>query len=504
MEDKNNYKQLATIAKDFSLLYIEDNSGLQKQASKIFKKFFPKVFVGQDGEEGLSLYKQHSPDIIVSDIKMPKMNGLEMAKKIKEIDSDARIIITSAFEEKEYLLESIDIGITKYLKKPIPLNELVDALIDVIDKLNEDKDKRLFEHYTKDAFEYQDHILIFIKDDKSLMANKKCLEFFAQENHKIFREFFKNFSKLLLPHENFLYEKDGKNWLETIKEESGKLFNVKLKDSKGKNRHFVLKATKIPDKDGYYILSFDDITELGLLDEENSNLSEEQRKEEDRIKMMSLLHVIKRNKTKVRLYNSYKGLSISNTGTIEEVMSDHIDVKTTYLQQRAVHLEKQTTIESELFPKALECNLENVNFQTQIITLNEFLFAPYLPSMQEHVRVMPESTSEIKVYFHASKLPIKINILDISVDSCNLSFESLPAGLKEKSELLIKVKLGSNTSPLELDIKAQVLKTKEYGHEFRVVTLFELETKKKKLLVDYIAKRQMALIREFKGLENAK
>ena len=504
MEDKNNYKELATIAKDFTLLYIEDNPGLQKQASKIFNKFFPKVHVAQNGEEGLDLYKKYSPDIVVSDIKMPKMSGLEMAKKIKDIDSDACIIITSAFEEKEYLLESINIGITKYLKKPIPLDELVDTLINVIKNLNEDKDKRLFERYTKDAFEYQDHILIFIEHDKSLMANKKCLEFFAQENHKIFREFFQNFSKLLLPHENFLYEKDGKNWLETIKEKSGNLFNVKLKDSKGENRHFVLKATKIPDRDDCYILSFDDITELGLLNEENSNLSEEQRKEEDKIKMMNLLHVIKRNKTKVRLYNSYKGLSISNTGTLEEVMSGHINVKTTYLQQRAVHLEKKTTIESELFPKALECNLENVNFQTQTITLNEFSFVPYLPSMQKHVRVMPEPTSEIEVYFNAMKLPINIQVLDISVDGCNLSFESLPAGLKEKNELSAKVKLGSDASILEFGIKAQVLGIKEYKNEFRVIVTYELETKKKKLLVDYIAKRQMALIREFKGLENAK
>ncbi len=503
MESKNNYKKLAKLAKDFTLLYIEDNSGLQKQASKIFKKFFPKVIVATNGQEGLEFFKKYYPDIIISDIKMPKMNGLDMARKIKEIDNDAQIIITSAFDEKEYLLESIDIGITKYLKKPIPLEELIETLLDVISQQNDKKNRRLFDAYTKDAFEYQDHMLIFIEKDEVLMVNKKCLEFFAQENSKTFKELFKTFSKLLLPHENFLYEKDTQSWLEIIKEQDGKLFNVKLKDTKNKNRHFVLKANKIPDKDNYYILSFDDISELGLLEEDNPNLTDEQKAQEEKIKMINLLHVLKRNKTKIKLYNSYKGLSISNTGIIEEVLSNQIKIKTTYLQQRAIHIDKKTTIESELFSKALECSLVNLNFETQSVVLNNFSFTPFLPSKQKYVRVMPESSSFVDIYFDAIRLSVKIHILDISIEGSKLSFNSLPAGLKENSELILKLRLGSKTSPLNMDVKAEVLKIEEHKDEFIVIVVFKLESESKKLLIDYIAKRQMALIREFKGLQNA-
>ena len=501
MENKNSYKELAKLAKDISLLYVEDNSGLQKQAGKIFKKFFANVIVAKDGEEGLELFKKFYPNIVISDIKMPKMNGLEMAKKIKDIDSDIKIIITSAFDEKDYLLKSIDVGIDKYLKKPIPLEEMIETLLYVIGQINDGQNKRLFEIYTKDAFEHQEHMLILIEKDKVLIVNKKCLEFFSQENSKMFGAFFPKFSELLLPHENFLYEKDGQSWLESIKEENGRLFNVKLKDSKGENRHFVLKANKIPDKDDYYILSFDDITELGLLREENPNLSKEERIQEEKLKMINLLHVLKRNKSEIRLYNSYKGLSISNTGTIEEVTADEIKIKTTYLQQRAIHIDKKTTIESELFPEALECELASVNFETQIVVLKNFLFTSYLPSKQKYVRVMPESNSSVEVYFNAIRLTTQIEIVDISVEGCNLSFKSLPAGLKEKSELILKLKLGSEKSPLVADVKADVLKILEKIDEFRVIVTFELELGIKKLLIDYIAKRQMALIREFKGLQ---
>ncbi len=499
MEDKNNYKKLARLAKDITLLYVEDNSGLQKQAGKIFQKFFTNVFIAKDGEEGMEFFKKFDPDIVVSDIKMPKMNGLDMAKKIKDIDSDVRIIITSAFDEKDYLLDSINIGISRYLKKPIPIDTLIDTLVEVAEEIYRDKSKRLFEIYTKDAFEHQDHILILLENDEVLVANKKCLEFFSQENNKAFAQFFKGFSKVLLPHENFLYQKDGQDWLEIAKEQSGKLFNVKIKDSKDKNRHFVLKVSKIPNRDNYYILSFDDITDLGLLEEDNSNLSEDEQK----IKMINLLHVLKRNKSKIRLYNSYKGLSISNTGTIEEVTAEEIKIKTTYLQQRAIHIDKKTTIESELFPKALECKLVSVNFETQIVVLNDFSFIPYLPSEQRYVRVMPESSSSVNIYFNAIKITTPIKIIDISVEGCNLSLESLPAGLKQKGELVLKLKLGTEKSPLALETKAEVLKISELENEFRVIVTFQLEQGAKKLLIDYIAKRQMALIREFKGLQNA-
>ncbi len=341
MENWNNYKKLALLAKGITLLYVEDNSGLQKQAGKIFKKFFTNVIVAKDGEEGLRLFRKFYPDIVISDIKMPKMNGLKMVKKIKELDRNTRIIITSAFDEKEYLVESINIGVNRYLKKPIPIDILIDTLIEVIEEIGSNKNERLFEIYTKNAFEYQDHILILVENDKVLVVNKKCLEFFSQENSKAFAQFFRDFSKVLLPHENFLYEKDNQSWLEAVKEQNRKLFNVKIKDPEGRNRHFVLKANKILDKIDHYILSFDDITELGLLEEDDPNLCESDRIEEEKTKMISLLYVLKRNRSKIRLYNSYKGLSISNTATIEEITAEEIKIKTTYLQQRAIHIDKK-------------------------------------------------------------------------------------------------------------------------------------------------------------------
>jgi len=496
MEEKNSYKKLALLAKEFDLLYVEDNLGLQKQAAKIFKKFFKNVMIAKDAEEGLELFRKYAPKIIISDIKMPKMNGLDMSAKIKSLQNDTKIVITSAFDEKEYLLKAIDIGISKYLKKPIPIGELVEALIEIINQINNENNRKLFDTYVKDTFEHQDIMLILIRNDEVLVANKKCLDFFGQEGLEEFKEFFKEFFENLLPYKDFLSDK---NWLTTVKQNSNKLFNTKIKD-----RHFILKSTKIPQSDDYYILSFDDITELGLLEEENPNLSTEKRTQEERLKMINLLHVIKRNSSRIRLFNSYKGLSISNTASIEEVMENQIKIKTTYLQQRAIHIDKKTTIESELLPKAVECDMLSINFETQIVELNNFHYIPTLPSNQKFVRVMPESNSIVEVYCDAQKLTMDLHIIDISLEGCNISLKSLPAGLKIGSELLFKLKLGVDKSPLKLDTNGRVSRIKELKDEFRVVTMFELKTDEKKQLVDYIARRQMALIREFKGLQNAR
>lgn len=277
MSGSGDFRRLKELALGMSLLYVDDNKGLQKQAFKVLKNFFEDVSVAADGEEGVVLYKKKSPDIVITDIKMPKMDGIEMIKRIKDIDSHAHIIIASAFDEKDYLFDAIRFGVSRYLKKPIEVNVLVEALISLIEQINNEKNIKLFEQYSSDIFQYQDLMLILIEENKPLTINKKCMDFFEVESIEEFRGIFKHLDDLFLPQENFLCKKDGVNWLETIKANNGKLYNVKMKDKEGENRHFLLKVSKIPKKENYFILSLDDITELGLLEDNKSEESVKKR-----------------------------------------------------------------------------------------------------------------------------------------------------------------------------------------------------------------------------------
>ncbi|QSZ41281.1 diguanylate cyclase [Sulfurimonas aquatica] len=110
---------------NISLLYVEDDLDVADEVAYFLRKKITTLHLAQNGEEGLELFRKFSPDVIVTDIQMPKMNGLEMIKIIHEENPGMPIIITSAFNEPEMLLKAIDVGVDAYMLKPIHLKELL-------------------------------------------------------------------------------------------------------------------------------------------------------------------------------------------------------------------------------------------------------------------------------------------------------------------------------------------------------------------------------------------
>jgi PAS domain S-box-containing protein len=111
-----------------TILYVEDQPDIRFFLSKILSRHYSKVILAEDGKQGLDSYLEHKPDIIISDIKMPVMDGLSMSSKIKEIDPNAKIILTTAHSDMDYFLQSIDIGINQYIIKPIDREKLYYAI----------------------------------------------------------------------------------------------------------------------------------------------------------------------------------------------------------------------------------------------------------------------------------------------------------------------------------------------------------------------------------------
>lgn len=116
---------------EFKILYIEDDEDTKEEISLFLKPKCDSLYVASDGEEGLELFKKHSFDLIISDVSMPKLNGIKMAQAVREIDSSVPIIFISAYSEVEYLKASLDMRITAYITKPIDL-KLLSTKIDEI------------------------------------------------------------------------------------------------------------------------------------------------------------------------------------------------------------------------------------------------------------------------------------------------------------------------------------------------------------------------------------
>lgn len=115
--------------KKLTLLYVEDEEDIREQLSRFLKRRVGTLYTAANGKEGIEAFRQHHPDLVITDIEMPLMNGLEMAEVIREADGDVPIIVATAFNELKYFMKSIEVGVDKYVMKPVNTDVLMKALI---------------------------------------------------------------------------------------------------------------------------------------------------------------------------------------------------------------------------------------------------------------------------------------------------------------------------------------------------------------------------------------
>ncbi len=121
--------------KTLKLLYVEDDHQTQLATLAILNQLFDHIFVANQGLEGFSLYQENSPDIILTDINMPGMNGLEMIANIRKTDQEIPIIVLSGNDEAEFFIESIQLNVNGYVLKPIEIEMFLNTLEYVVDAL---------------------------------------------------------------------------------------------------------------------------------------------------------------------------------------------------------------------------------------------------------------------------------------------------------------------------------------------------------------------------------
>jgi EAL domain-containing protein (putative c-di-GMP-specific phosphodiesterase class I)/AmiR/NasT family two-component response regulator len=163
---------------DITILYVEDEKHSRRILGLILLDLVKEVFLASNGEEALEIYKEKKIDIILSDISMPIMDGIEMSIKVKEINKNQPIILLTASQNYKYLEKAIEVGVYRYLLKPIlDRKELVFALEEVLDVINEQSNisklldnsfyhpTTLYKAYENNEFEvyYQPQINIITK-----------------------------------------------------------------------------------------------------------------------------------------------------------------------------------------------------------------------------------------------------------------------------------------------------------------------------------------------------
>ena len=158
--------------KNLKVLIVEDEQKLANLIRSSIKELFFKVTTAKDGLDGLKKFKTFKPDIVISDITMPNLDGLLMCQKIKEQNSSIAIIILSAYSQKEMLLQAIDLGISKYFIKPFDIESFIEYLKELSNKINKEKNYKL-----KDGFVFVKKTINLYKDSELVNLTKREKEF---------------------------------------------------------------------------------------------------------------------------------------------------------------------------------------------------------------------------------------------------------------------------------------------------------------------------------------
>lgn len=166
---------MSVALKELSVLLVEDEAKIRDLLAGVMEKVFKKVITAQNGEEGLKKFKKFNPNIVITDILMPIRDGLEMSKDIRAISPETPIVVLSAFNDKDKLMQAIEIGINKYLLKPIDMDELIYA-IETLVKAKIDS-SNLIEIGKNYAFSQTKKVLI--KNGVEIPLTKKELAFIS-------------------------------------------------------------------------------------------------------------------------------------------------------------------------------------------------------------------------------------------------------------------------------------------------------------------------------------
>ncbi len=119
----------------YAILYVEDDKALQATIGEFLERFTPNLLVASSAEEAQKLYRELKPKIILLDINLPGMSGLDFCESIRRVDSTTRFIMTTAYTDKPFLLKAVELGLTRYLVKPMTSDELIGALRKSVEEL---------------------------------------------------------------------------------------------------------------------------------------------------------------------------------------------------------------------------------------------------------------------------------------------------------------------------------------------------------------------------------
>jgi two-component system, OmpR family, response regulator VanR len=160
---------------NLKVLYIEDEKELREIVAQILSLKISNLYLAEDGEEAFRLYQEIKPDIIVADINLPKINGIDFIKKVRENDHSTRVIMLTAKSDVECLLEATELKLTRYLIKPTTNQDIFDAIDLAIEELDSFNITNTQSFILNDEYswDFKEMVLLYKKNEVHLTPKEK-------------------------------------------------------------------------------------------------------------------------------------------------------------------------------------------------------------------------------------------------------------------------------------------------------------------------------------------
>jgi YesN/AraC family two-component response regulator len=255
------------VINQLGVLYVEDDEEALSSLAYVLERKVENLFTASNGEEGIKVFKEHynKIDVVITDIRMPFMNGITMVSHLKDINPNIRVIYISAHDESEVLIQAINSGADGFVIKPISVKtRLMSKLFQISKEINKDKIIEKYNRTLKLVLDCIEDIIVITDGYTIKEVNESFLDFFNKMSLEHFKKEYNCICDLFLNEEGYIksdYGKD-KTWIDIAFEvETPK---VKIKDNHNKTREFSLHINPLyaDDKSTLFVVEFNDITEF--------------------------------------------------------------------------------------------------------------------------------------------------------------------------------------------------------------------------------------------------
>lgn len=273
-----NFQEIRELAKELRVLYAEDDAQTQRVMKGLLEDFFGHVYVANNGQEGIDLFKQHRPDLVLSDINMPKVSGIEMVRAIRSVDGEIPVMLITAYSDTHYLMDSIFLGVDRYVTKPLNEEEFFKHLVALLKGIHRKKEalayqqeriKRQINEAALGALKetadiYPSPTFVFGAEQKLLFLNSAASKIFSQEELSLLLE-----GQSI---DTFVQKREG--CLGSIHAAQNREYEKIALKTKGHGRIFLLNTSTFAlGESALWIVSLTDITRVEYEKQKSQNLS---------------------------------------------------------------------------------------------------------------------------------------------------------------------------------------------------------------------------------------